>query len=290
MHPTIQKLLQHYSDIFQEPKELPPARSIDHKIPLIDEQKQVTQRAYILPHHQKNAMELLVNQLLNSKMIQPSVSPYSSPVILVKKKDGSWRLCVDYRQLNSNTVKNKYPIPIIKDLLDELFEIRMKDEDIQKTTFTTHMGHYEYVVMPFGLTNAPATFQALKNTILAEYLRKFALVFFDDILVYSKSMTDHVQHLSTIFEVLRTNKLHAKLSKCTFWQRQVEYLGYIISSEEVATVPAKMSAIANSQTPKIVTELRGFLGLAGYYRRFIEWYGVICRPLFDCLKKEFPLE
>lgn len=301
IHKDIQYLLDKYSDIFQEPQDLPPVRAVHHTIPLINEQKTVTQRAYRLPHHQKNAMKLLVSQLWQSKMIQPSMSPYSSPVILVKKKDGTWRLCVDYRQLNSNTIKNKYPIPIIEDLLDELFgakifskidlrsgyhQIRMKAEDVSKTAFTTHMGHYEYVVMPFGLTNAPASFQALMNFILAEFLRNFVLVFFDDILIYNTSMADHIKHLTTVFEVLRENQLYAKLSKCIFGQQQVEYLGHIISSEGVATDPSKISAITAWPVPKTVTELRGFLGLTGYYRRFIKAYGIICRPLFDSLKKD----
>jgi hypothetical protein len=176
-------------------------------------------------------MEELIKQLLDSHMIRPSISPYSSPVILVKKKDGSWRMCVDYRALNSNTIKNKYPIPIIEDLLDELFgetvfskidlgsgyhQIRMKESDIEKTAFTTHLGHFEYVVLPFGLTNAPATFQTLMSSVLAQFLRKFALVFFDDILVYSKIMSENIQHLRAVLEVLKQNQLFAKLSKYIF--------------------------------------------------------------------------
>jgi hypothetical protein len=181
-------------------------------------------------------MEELIKHLLQTQMIQPSVSPYSSPVILVKKKDGTLRLCVDYRKLNANTVKNKYPIPIIEDLLDELFgakifskidlrsgyhQIRMRVADIHKTTFTTHMEHFEYVVMPFGLTKAPTTFQTLMNKVLAEFLRKFTLVFFDDILVYNTSLSEHVTHLRTILQGLRENKLFAKRNKCSFAQHEV---------------------------------------------------------------------
>ena len=231
---------------------------MDHSIVLLDPTKVVNQRPYRLPFHQKNALEELIKHKLSSQMIRPSLSPYSSPVILVKKKDGTWRLCVDYRQLNSNTVKNKYPIPIIEDLLDKLFgaqifskidlrfgyhQIRMRAEDISKTAFSTHLGHFEYVVMPFGLANAPATFQSLMNSVLAQHLRKFALVFFDDILIYSSNLPDHVHHLKSVLEVLRSHKLYAKMSKCSFAQQEIEYLGHIISKEGVATNPNKLNII-----------------------------------------------
>jgi uncharacterized protein YerC len=198
-------------------------------------------------------------------------------------------------------VKNKYPIPIIEDLLDELHgasvfskidlrsgyhQIRMKEEDISKTSFTTHQGHYEYVVMPFGLTNAPATFQQLMNSVLAPVLRKFVLVFFDDILIYNKSLTKHISHLTQVFQLLKNNNLFAKISKCTFATEQVDYLGHLISSKGVATDPKKIESIINWPPPENVTQLRGFLGLTRYYRRFIKHYGIICRPLFNALKKE----
>ena len=300
IHPSISALLQEFHDVFQEPSDLPPQRAVDHGIPLIDSAKFINRRPYRLPHHQKDAMEDLIKQLLQANMIRPSVSPYSSPVILVKTKDGSWRLCVDYRLLNANTVKNKYPIPIIEDLLDELFgakifskidlrfgyhQIRMTDQDIPKTAFTTHLGHFEYLVMPFGLTNAPATFQTLMNTILSDILRKFALVFFDDILIYSTTLSDHITHLRTVLEILRHHKLYAKLSKCTFGQPEIEYLGHVINQAGVATDPSKIAIIQQWPTPQTVTELRAFLGLTGYYRRFIQGYGIICRPLFNALKK-----
>jgi hypothetical protein len=178
-----------------------------------------------LSFNQKDTMESLILQLLQNKVIRPSVSPYSSPANLVKKKDGSWRLCIDYRKLNKLTVKNKYPISIIDDLLDELHsakifskidlrsgyhEIRMHPQDISKTAFSTHQCHFEYVVMPFRLINVPATFQTLMNQLLHKYLRKFVLVFFDDILIYSKSEKEHQEHLQLVLQLLKQNQLFAK--------------------------------------------------------------------------------
>lgn len=293
-------LLQKYKDIFATPNCLPPARTCDHSISLVPDAKIVNQRSYRLPHHQKDAMEKIIAQLIAQQVIRNSVSPFSSPALLVKKKDYTWRLVNDFRKLNAQTIKNKYPIPVIEDLLDELHgakifskidlrsgyhQIRMKEEDIPKTAFNTHMGHFEYLVMPFGLTNAPATFQSLMNTLLAPFLRKFSLVFFDDILIYSKTEADHIHHLSQIFQVLRENKLSAKMEKCTFGQKSVEYLGHILQGDGVATDPSKIMAISQWPSPTNITELRSFLGLTGYYRRFIQNYGIICRPLFDSLKK-----
>ena len=232
--------------------------------------------------------------------IRPSSSPYSSPAILVRKKDKSWRLCVDYRQLNAITVKNKYPIPVIEDLLDELqgatvfskldlhsgyHQILMQPNDIAKTTFTTHMGHYEYLVMPFGLTNAPATFQQLMNNIFAKHLRKFVLVFFDDILVYSQTPQQHKQHLSCILKLMRLHQLKAKMSKCQFAVSSVDYLGHVISGEGVTTDPSNIAEITNWETPKTTKQLKRFLGFCGYYRRFIANYASICKPLLDMMKQ-----
>lgn len=293
-------LLQEFADIFAEPKGLTPKRDCDHAIPLKVGAEPPSLRPYRVPHQQKNAMEEIIKELLDSKEIRLSLSPYSSPAFMVRKKDGNWRMCVDYRQLNAKTVKNKFPMPIIEDLSDELngakvftkldlrsgyHQIRMVEGDIPKTAFKTHMGHFEYLVMPFGLTNAPATFQALMNQIFGKLLRKCVLVFFDDILIYSRDLREHEQHLRIVLNILRSHKLFAKRSKCTFAVGSIEYLGHIVSGEGVATKPSKIQDVLDWPVPKNVSKLRGFLGLTRYYRRFVKGYGTICRPLHDLLKK-----
>jgi hypothetical protein len=223
-------------------------------------------------------------------------------VLLVKKKkDGSWRFCVNYRRLNSLTAKNKFPLPVIDELLDELVgtlyfskldlragyhQIHMHPADEIKMAFKTHHGHFHFRVMPSSLMNAPATFQCLMNSIFAPQIRKFVLVFVDDILMYSRSLEDHVQHLITIFETLPRHQLFVKHSKCSFAQQSMEYLGHSIFAQGVTTDPMKTTPMLQWPHPTTVTELRGFLGLMGYYRKFIYNYGLVAKPLTNLLKKK----
>jgi hypothetical protein len=270
-------LVQANAELFHKPTGLPPQRCADHQIPLIHGAQAVNSRPYRYTAAQKDEIEKQVKEMLQNGVIQPSASPFSSPVLLVKKKDGSWRFCIDYRRLNSITVKNKYPLPIVDELLDELkgacwftkldlrsgyHQVRLKPQDIPKTAFKTHHGHWEFKVMPFGLTNTPATFQELMNTVLAPVLRKYALVFVDDILIYSGSLEEHIQHLAEVFSILKEHKLYLKQSKCSFAQQSLEYLGHIISSSGVATDPDKVQAVAAWPVPTDVRQLRGFLGLS----------------------------
>lgn len=299
----VQPLLDEFQSVFQEPTELPPKRLCDHKIPLLPGSKAVFIRPYRHTPAQKDEIERQVKEMLQNGIIQHSSSPFSSPALLVKKKDGSWRVCIDYRQLNAITKKGTYPMPIIDELLDELagakifskldlragyHQIRMAEGEEFKTAFQTHSGHYEYKVMSFGLTGAPATFQGAMNDTLRPLLRKCALVFFDDILIYSPDMNSHLDHLKQVLQLLATHQWKVKLSKCDFAQTQISYLGYIISGQGVSTDPSKIQSIVDWAVPTTLKKLRGFLGLAGYYRKFVKDFGTLSKPLTQLLKKDAP--
>ncbi|GJT65649.1 putative reverse transcriptase domain-containing protein [Tanacetum coccineum] len=242
-----------------------------------------------------------LKELSDKGFIRPSSSPWGAPVLFVKKKDGSFRMCIDYRELNKLTVKNRYPLPRIDDLFDQLqgssvyskidlrsgyHQLRVREEDIPKTAFRTRYGHYEFQVMPFGLTNAPAVFMDLMNRVCKPYLDKFVIVFIDDILIYSKNKQEHEEHLKLILELLKKEELYAKFSKCEFWIPKVQFLGHVIDSEGIHVDPAKIESIKDWASPKSPTEIRQFLGLAGYYRRFIEGFLKIAKPMTKLTQKK----
>ncbi|KAL4037930.1 hypothetical protein IC575_001532 [Cucumis melo] len=244
-----------------------------------------------------------LQELLDKGFIRPSVSPWGAPVLFVKKKDGSMRLCIDYRELNKVTVKNRYPLPRIDDLFDQLqgatvfskidlrsgyHQLRIKDEDVPKTAFRSIYGHYEFIVMSFGLTNAPTVFMDLMNRVFREFLDTFVIVFIDDILIYSKTEAEHEEHLRMVLQTLRDNKLYAKFSKCKFWLKQVSFLGHVVSKAGVSVDPAKIEAVTGWARPSTVSEVRSFLGLAGYYRRFVENFSRIATPLTQLTRKGAP--
>jgi len=241
-----------------------------------------------------------LEELLEKQFVRPSVSPWGAPVLLVKIKHGSMRLCVDYRQLNKVTIKNRYPLPRIDDLMDqfvgaEVFskidlrsgyhQIRVKAEDVSKTAFRTRYGHYKYSVMPFGVTNAPGVFMEYLNRIFHPYLDQFVVVFIDDILVYSKSEEEHAEHLRVVLLVLKEKRLFAKLSKCEFWLREVSFLGHVISKGGITMDSSKVDAVMQWESPKSVFEVRSFLGLAAYYQRFIEGFSKLALPLMQLTRK-----
>lgn len=270
MPESLQHLLLKYKRIFSVPSSLPPSRACDHRINLQLDSQPVKVRPYRYPHSQKNEIEIMVNQMLQDGLIEHSISPFSSPVILVKKKDGTWRFCIDYRALNALTIKDAYPIPTVDELLDELngaqifskldlrsgyHQVLVHPADRFKTAFRTHHGHFQWLVMPFGLSNAPATFQALMNGIFHFAMRRYVLIFFDDILVYSKDMESHLVHLEQVLFTLQENQLFAKYSKCCFGLFQIEYLGHVVSARGVQMDQTKVDTILQWPVPTNLKQL-----------------------------------
>ncbi|GJU68419.1 putative reverse transcriptase domain-containing protein [Tanacetum coccineum] len=265
----------------------------------------------LAPSEMKELADQL-QELSDKGFIRPSSSPWGAPVLFVKKKDGSLRMCIDYRELNKLTVKNRYPLPRIDDLFDQLqgssvyskidlrsgyHQLKVREEDISKTAFRTRYGHYEFQVMPFGLTNAPAVFMDLMNRVCKPYLDKFVIVFIDDILIYSKSKQEHEEHLKIILELLKKEELYAKFSKCEFWLPKVQFLGHVIDNKGIHAFiflfhvdPAKIESVKDWASPKTPTEIRQFLGLAGYYRRFIEGFSKIAKPMTKLTQKKVKFE
>eukprot|EP00253_Pinus_taeda_P027714 PITA_27714 len=285
------------------PKEipgLPPRRNIDFTIELVPGVAPVSRAPYRMSVPELTELKMQLQELLDKNYIHPSVSPWGAPVLFVKKKDGTLRMCIDYRQLNKLTIKNKYPLPRIDELFDQVkgatvfskidlrsgyHQIRIKDEDIAKIASRTRYGHYEFVVLPFGLTNAPATFMCLMNGIFHPYLDQFVLIFIDDILIYSRTIEEHHKHLGIILQTLREHQLYAKFSKCDFFKEEIQYLGHVITKDGIAVDPEKIKAIMEWPVPKYVADVQSFMGLAGYYRRFVEGFSKVAFPITSLQKK-----
>ncbi|WVZ89383.1 LOW QUALITY PROTEIN: hypothetical protein U9M48_035798 [Paspalum notatum var. saurae] len=282
-----------YPDVF--PNELPgmpPDRHVEFLIELLPGTAPIASRQYRMPPVEHDEVKKNIDELLEKGFIRPSTSPWASPVLLVEKKDTKdKRMCVDYRALNKVTVKNKYPLPRIDDLFDQLqgacvfskidlrsgyHQLKIRPSDIPKTAFTTKYGLFEYTVMSFGLTNAPAYFMQLMNSVFMDYLDKFVIIFIDDILVYSKTEAEHEEHLRLVLQRLREHRLYAKPSKCELR----------IDEGGIAVDPRKVSAVVNWEIPRTPREIRGFLGLAGYYRRYIENFSKVAKPMTSPLEKD----
>ncbi|GKE19650.1 putative reverse transcriptase domain-containing protein, partial [Tanacetum coccineum] len=266
--PTVRDFLKIF---LEDLPRLPPTRQVKFQIDLVPGAVPVARAPYRLAPSELQELSTQLQELYDKGFIRPSSSPWGAPVLFVKNKDGSFWICIDYRELNKLTVKNRYPLPRIDDLFDQLqgskvyfkidlrsgyHQLRVREEDIPKTAFKTHYGHYEFQVMPFGLTNAPAVFIDLMNRVRKLYLDKFMIVFIDDILIYSKRKKEHAEHLKLILELLKKEELYAKFSKCEFWVSKVQFLGHVIDSEGIYVDPAKIESIKDWASPKTPTEIR----------------------------------
>ncbi|WVZ70701.1 hypothetical protein U9M48_019344 [Paspalum notatum var. saurae] len=312
LHSLVTKTLEEvlvvceYPDVFSdELPGLPLDRAVEFAINLVPGTAPIAKAPYRISGKEYDELKKQFDELLEKGFIRRNVSPWGALVLFVKKKDGTLRLCVDYRELNAVTIKNKYPLPRTGDLLDQLkgakyfskidlrsgyHQMKIREEDIPKTTFETRYGHYEFTIVPFELTNAPAYFMNMMNLILMEELNQFVVVFIDDILIYSKTREEHEEHLRVVLEKLRENQLYGKFSKCEFWLEKVALLGHIVTAEGVSVDPEKIEAVSKWKTPRNMTEIRSFLRLAGCYRRFIENFSKIARPMTELLKEKVSFE
>lgn len=290
-----------FHDVFDHAKadELPEHRPYDHHIPLEEGTRPPYGPLYPLSPSELETLKNYIDDNLKSGFIRPSESPAAAPILFVKKKDGSLRLCVDYRGLNRITIKNRYPLPLIHELLNRLssaryfskidlrnayHQIRIAEGDEWKTAFRTRYGLYEYQVMPFGLTNAPASFQALVNTTFHDMVDQFVIVYLDDILIFSNTREEHEEHVRRVLQRLREAKLYAKPSKCEFYKDHTEFLGYLVSIEGISMDPSKVASIVEWPVPQTLKDLRSFLGFANFYRHFIQDYSKKVLPLTNLTK------
>ena len=294
-------VLREYADVFPDalPPGVPPDRGHPHRIVLEPNHKPPNLPTYRMSPLELDELRRQLKDLHEHEFIRPSSSPYGAPVLFVSKKEGTMRMCSDYRGLNSLTRRDAYPLPRIDELLDRLtgakvftkldlrsdfWQIPIAPEDIHKTAFKTRYGQFEYTVMPFGLTNAPTTFQALMNRVIQPYIDEFVVVYLDDILIYSRSHQEHGGHVRLVLDNLRKAKLYAKRSKCLFFKDEVEFCGFYVSAAGLHVGADKTRAVAAWPQPRSVKEVRGFLGFCNYYRRFLEGFSAVAAPLTELTK------
>jgi hypothetical protein len=286
-----------YPDVFPDDLPgMPPDRDIEFIIELQPGTTPISKRPYRMPPNELAELKILLQDLLDKGFIHPSASPWGCPALFVKQKDNSLRLCVDYRPLNAVTIKNKYPLPRIDILFDQLagakvfskidlcsgyHQIKIRPSDFPKIAFSIRYGLYEYLVMSFDLTNAPAYFMYLMNSVFMQELNKFVVVFIDDILIYSMNLKDHANHFHIVLQRLRDHHLYAKFSKCEFWLDTVKFLGHTISSDGISVDPSKVQEVLDWKSPTSIHQIRSFLGLAGYYHRFIPDLSRIAKPMAE---------
>ena len=294
-------LVKEFEDVFQDsPKGLPPLRGIEHQIDFIARASLPNRLAYRTNPTKTKEIQQQVEGLIAKCWVQDSMSPCVMHVILVSKKDESWRMCTDSRAINSITIKYRHLIPMLDDLLDELHgsqiftkinlksgysEIWIKPGDEWKTDFKTKFGLYEWLVMPFDLTNAPSTFMRLMHHVLRPFIGKFVVVYFEGILIYSLSLEDHKKHVRQVLTTLRKEKLYANPKKCVFAIDHIDFLGLVVSSKGVHVDKEKVAAIRHWPTPTNVSEVRSFHGLASFYRRFVKDFSTIAASLNAIVKK-----
>ena len=299
----LRSVIAEFRDVFRDklPKGSSPKREVAHSIEVQPGSEPTYCTPYRLRPAEQDELEEQVRDLLAQGFICPSQSPYGAPVLFAPKKDGRWRMCTDYRALNRQTIKDRYPLPRIDTLMDRLgkakiftkldlasgyHQIAMEGDSIYCTTFTTSLGQWEFLVMPFGLCNAPATFQRLMNKVFAAEVNDFILVYLDDILIFSNSVEEHWKHLKIALERLQEAKLYGRIHKCEFLKTRVDYLGFEVSKEGIHASPEKVKAVVEWPKPQTVHDVRSFFGLASYYRKFIHGFSQIAGPLTELTKSK----